>query len=348
MAKDYPITVSPAGVKTTAAGAIPAGVTVTVPTATAGAKTLVVKAASSSGSAIFTLTNTAPTASAKTASTNKNTQVAITLTGTDANNDALTFAVATQPAHGTASVSGATATYTPATGYQGADSFTYTATDDGSNTSTPATVSVTVNPATPLAAPTITVNGADIDNNAVAVDGMYTVLSQNGSVIATGFTPTTFDVNANQQYTVSVGDYGTNYFDHWHNAATGQDTTTRDIIVTSTTSDQLELTAVFRHTAAPGGSSVTVNAVDTDGAAVDGMFTTITATADNTQRTGFTTVNFPTTSGQEYTVAISDFGAYTFDHWQIGPNSDTNRFHSETAINGNTQMTAVFTQASTP
>src|SRR6476619_590940 len=88
------VTVSPANVKTTSTGAIPAGVTITIPTATAGAKTIVVNAASSSGSAIFTLTNTAPTAGAKTTSTNENAQVAITLTGTDANNDALTFAVA--------------------------------------------------------------------------------------------------------------------------------------------------------------------------------------------------------------------------------------------------------------
>lgn len=78
------------------------------------------------------------------------------------------------------------------------------------------------------------------------------------------------------------------------------------------------------------------------------MYTTITASADNTQRRGFTTVNFPTTSGQEYSVAISDFGVYAFDHWQIGSNTDANRFHTETATDGNIQMTAVFNQAPTP
>ena len=54
-----------------------------------------------------------------------------------------TLAVATAPAHGTASISGTTATYTPITGYSGADSFTYTAAGPG-GTSAPATVSVTV------------------------------------------------------------------------------------------------------------------------------------------------------------------------------------------------------------
>ncbi|WP_433951704.1 autotransporter domain-containing protein [Brevundimonas bullata] len=53
------------------------------------------------------------------------------------------LAVVTLPAHGTVSVSGDVVTYTPASGYHGADSFTYTATGPG-GTSAPATVSLTV------------------------------------------------------------------------------------------------------------------------------------------------------------------------------------------------------------
>jgi uncharacterized protein YhjY with autotransporter beta-barrel domain len=60
-------------------------------------------------------------------------------------------AVASAPAHGAATVSGTTITYTPAANYFGSDSFTYTATGPG-GTSTPATVSVTV---TPLAVPVV-------------------------------------------------------------------------------------------------------------------------------------------------------------------------------------------------
>jgi uncharacterized repeat protein (TIGR01451 family) len=58
------------------------------------------------------------------------------------------LAVATQPDHGTVSVSGSVVTYTPTADYYGADSFTYTATGPG-GTSAPATVSLTV--ATPPA-----------------------------------------------------------------------------------------------------------------------------------------------------------------------------------------------------
>jgi hypothetical protein len=61
-------------------------------------------------------------------------------------------AVATGPAHGTTSVSGDVVTYTPTTGYFGADSFTYTATGPG-GTSSAATVTLTVaTPAAPIAA----------------------------------------------------------------------------------------------------------------------------------------------------------------------------------------------------
>ncbi len=52
-------------------------------------------------------------------------------------------AVGTSAAHGTATASGTSINYTPAAGYAGPDSFTYTATNDG-GTSPPATVTITV------------------------------------------------------------------------------------------------------------------------------------------------------------------------------------------------------------
>ena len=52
-------------------------------------------------------------------------------------------AIATAPAHGTATVNGTAISYTPAAGYAGADSFTYTASNAG-GASAPATVSITV------------------------------------------------------------------------------------------------------------------------------------------------------------------------------------------------------------
>ena len=61
-------------------------------------------------------------------------------------------AVASAPAHGTATASGINITYTPTAGYSGPDSFTYTATN-GSDTSAPATVSLSVSPPTQTITP---------------------------------------------------------------------------------------------------------------------------------------------------------------------------------------------------
>ena len=87
--------------------------------------------------------NTAPTATAASATTNEDVATAITLVGTDADGDALTYSLATQPAHGAVTLVGNKATYTPAKDYNGTDSFTFTV-SDGKATSAPASVSLTV------------------------------------------------------------------------------------------------------------------------------------------------------------------------------------------------------------
>jgi hypothetical protein len=89
--------------------------------------------------------NDAPVATTQSVNTNEDTPVAITLTGTDVESPpaSLTFAVVTQPAHGTLTVAAPNVIYTPAPDYNGPDSFTFTA-NDGSVGSSPATVSITV------------------------------------------------------------------------------------------------------------------------------------------------------------------------------------------------------------
>ena len=74
------------------------------------------------------------------------TPIAISLSCTDANNNPLTRSIASAPAHGTTGApdqGAGTVTYTPARGFNGADSFTFTA-NDGAATSAPATVRITV------------------------------------------------------------------------------------------------------------------------------------------------------------------------------------------------------------
>jgi aspartate 1-decarboxylase len=87
----------------------------------------------------------APVAQAGSGSGDEDTTIVVILIASDADSDSLTYAIAAQPAHGVVQLSGATATYTPAADYSGADSFTFTA-NDGVRDSAPATVSLTVNP----------------------------------------------------------------------------------------------------------------------------------------------------------------------------------------------------------
>ena len=86
------------------------------------------------GSASTTVTitvspvNDAPVATAASVTTAEDTAQVITLAGTDADGDGLTYAIATQPAHGTVNLTGNQATYTPRE-LHGPDSVTFTVND---------------------------------------------------------------------------------------------------------------------------------------------------------------------------------------------------------------------------
>lgn|GEM_PF-5324141 len=87
--------------------------------------------------------NVAPTANAASVSTLRGVPVSVVLTGSDADGDALAFSVVTLPTHGSLSGVAPSLVYTPATGYIGADSFTFKA-SDGQADSVPAAVSIDV------------------------------------------------------------------------------------------------------------------------------------------------------------------------------------------------------------
>jgi PKD repeat protein len=89
--------------------------------------------------------NRAPVAASSSASTTDGVAADVTLAATDADGNALTFRIVSQPANGTVSLSGKSATYFPFPGFGGIDTFTYAAWD-GSIDSNLATVKVTVTP----------------------------------------------------------------------------------------------------------------------------------------------------------------------------------------------------------
>ena len=84
------------------------------------------------------------------------------------------IAIATAPAHGTASVSGDVVTYAPTAGYAGPDSFTYTATGP-SGTSAPGTVAITVS------APTIAISPATLPGATGSTPYSQTITASGGT-----------------------------------------------------------------------------------------------------------------------------------------------------------------------
>jgi hypothetical protein len=102
--------------------------------------------------------NNLPIAQNVSASTPAGVAVVITLVATDADGDALSYAISSAPLSGSmVSISANKATYTPKAGFSGADSFKYVA-NDGKGNSLPATVSVSV-AAAPQTVPSLSLNG---------------------------------------------------------------------------------------------------------------------------------------------------------------------------------------------
>jgi VCBS repeat-containing protein len=170
-----------------------------------------------------TAANDAPVANAQSVTATEDTAKAITLTGSDAEGSALTYAIITAPAHGTLTGTVPNVTYTPAANYNGADSFTFRV-NDGTNNSAAATVSITVSAANdvPVAgaqsvtaaedtAKSVTLTGSDIDGDALT----YAIVTSpaHGTLAGTApnvtYTPAA-NYNGADSFTFRVSDGATN------------------------------------------------------------------------------------------------------------------------------------------
>ncbi|MCP4303298.1 MAG: tandem-95 repeat protein, partial [bacterium] len=135
--------------------------------------------------------NDDPVADPQTVSTDEDIVLTITLTGSDTESVPLSFAIATAPSNGSLSAitpltdTSASVDYTPNTDLNGADSFTFTV-DDGSATSAPATVDITIDPVND--APVVTTSGGSTafteDGGAVTVDAAVTVTDADNTNLA--------------------------------------------------------------------------------------------------------------------------------------------------------------------
>ena len=155
----------------------------------------------------------------------------------DANGDALSLAGFTQPAHGTLTNAGGVLTYTPAAGYAGPDSFSYTV-SDGSLSDT-ATVSIAVEPAN--TAPVAGDDAVSTGQNAALAIPLATLLANDsdangGALSLAGFTQpahgTLTNSNGTLVYTPSGGYVGPDAFTYTVTDGSLTDTATVGITVT--------------------------------------------------------------------------------------------------------------------
>jgi hypothetical protein len=118
--------------------------------------------------------NRVPLVGDQTETTNEDTAKNITLSATDADNDALTYIIVDFPQHGILTGTGANRVYTPLPNYYGEDSFSYRVNDGTANSAT-ATVRITV-----VAVNDAPVADAGRDQSITAV-GAFTSAVLNGS-----------------------------------------------------------------------------------------------------------------------------------------------------------------------
>ncbi|WP_345528097.1 LamG-like jellyroll fold domain-containing protein [Nocardioides endophyticus] len=127
--------------------------------------------------------NTAPTGAADAYTTSEGDPLTVAAPGvlandTDADEDTLTATGITQPGHGTATLAdNGSFTYVPASGFHGTDTFTYLA-DDGTDSSDPVTVTITVREDDTPAPPTV------VDTSLTGTAGAFTY-GRSGSLTAT-------------------------------------------------------------------------------------------------------------------------------------------------------------------
>jgi hypothetical protein len=161
----------------------------------------------------------------------------------------------------------------------------------------------------------VTVNAVDQDGNALS--GYYTVLSQSGSQVGTGFTPATFQTTTGQSYAVKVSNYGSCSFANWKD--TGGANNPRTFTAASSV---LAYTAIYDCTNLPpaggsGTSTISVSSVNSAGASVSGYYITLWKNGAQL-KSCFSPCSFTVSNGQTYQVVASGYGSEAFSHWSGG------------------------------
>ena len=202
---------------------------------------------------------------------------------------------------------------------------TYTAVANGRDatgkiaTSNPVVLTITQSTST------LTVKTVNAASN--AINGYYTTLWQNGALVKSAYSPTSFTFKNGQTYQLSLADYGGYAFDHWNDGSTIRQ-------MTVTLKESTTLTAHYKTT--PTKVTLTIKSVGLS-SPITGLWTVI---SDAGSTTGYTPLSYSANSGSQYTVTMGEYQNYVFDHWDNGSTSKSRTI----TPNSNTVLTAFYRQ----
>jgi len=238
--------------------------------------------------------NDAPTTSGAIVSGNEDGTIAGRVTGHDVDGDALTFGLASNggPAHGTVTFNpDGTFVYTPASNYNGTDSFTYTVSDGKGGT---VTGTVSVNVAAVNDAPTTTnstaqtdedqplfgrVTGHDVDGDALSF-----ALAANG---APAHGTVTLNADGTYAYTPAANYHGTDSFTYSVSDGNGG-TTTGTVTISVASVNDAPVTQATTANGLEDAPAITGHVAATD---VDGDPLTFAMASDGAPAHGTVTLN---------------------------------------------------------
>jgi hypothetical protein len=211
-------------------------------------------------------------------------------------------------------------------------------------------------PGTAAGANTVTVVTCSLDGTKT-LTGFYTNLRLNGNIIADGYTPKTFTMTPGNTYVVVLYWCCDQYFRHYSDG-----TLTRYYVVTPGSSGIL-VKGMYESVPASQAAKLNVIAKDTNGNVIGGtttnpdgsistqpgMWMWLTPPGSSTPYTGAYTGSsstpFTIFNGKTYTLTMSSFDKYQFDHWQ--DNGSTNPTRAFTMNGDSVNNVAIYRIVST-
>ena len=172
------------------------------------------------------------------------------------------------------------------------------------------------------------------DSNEIV--GYYTVLSQNGVVLETDYTPATFTVNNLELYNVEVHNFEDYEFLMWQD--TGSAISNKDFAI----SGDAVISADYGNISDPaplGTSELTVKTENSSGDEIIGYWTTLYQNGA-ILKTGFSPMTLDLNNGEDYEVFMSDFDVMAFDHFGDGTEDSIYPI----SITSNTEIVASYSE----